>query len=280
MKISHSLLLVLCGISLSISPALAQNKKNKDQTTSSQKAKNSSNKKTTATKDNAQTEDKKEEQTIDESSLLGRMALAVQGYYAAKSPKGKLAFVIDPQKVEPLMRDFYFREALIPGTVAQMTSPEAFSLNGVSFWRTQVALNDGRQSFLAIKMIGDTPKIDWASEVRYSPQNWDEWLEKGTKGDVSEFRVYAETDAHYPKEFSHAEKYRCIKIRSADSTNTLFAYLDLSDLDQSDFAQMLAQGQRAECVLSLQIVAIDNGIPLAKVVKVVSPSWVIPDTSK
>lgn len=224
-------------------------------------------------------EEKKEEGTpIDENSIVGRMATAVRNYYSAKSPKDRLAFVINPERIEPLMRDFYFREAYIPGAVVQMTTPESFSNKGVAFWRTQVALADGRRAFVAMQMIDGTPKVDWESEVRYSTANWKEWL-AGKEGDVAEFRVYAVADTYYPKAYGNREKYFCLKVTTSDSPESVFAYLDLADLDQREFAQLLAQGGTSECVLSLKKVKNEGDIPMAIVEKVVSPSWVIPQSS-
>ena len=260
----------------SVKPSSGQKKKGaKDKASASSK---SSPKKTTEA---AKDKDKPAPltQTLDADSILGKMALTVQGYYSAKSPKDKLAFVLDPKETEPLMREYYFREALLPGTVVQMSAPEAFALQGISFWRTQIALNDGRTGILALRIIEGIPKVDWASEVRYSTQDWQDWLEKGTKGEVGDFRVYAEVDDYYPAPFENREKYLCLKLRTIDSPETVFAYLDLKDEAQAEFAAAFLQNKMMECVLSLKIVGEHKGGALVRVVKVVSPSWIIPHTA-
>lgn len=213
--------------------------------------------------------------TVDENSILGRMALTVKAYFNAKSPKEKLNFVLNPQETEPLMRDYYFREGLLPGSLTQMTTPEAYAVEGISFWRTKVALADGRQSLVYIRLMDDnTPKIDWGSEVRYSSVGWDEWL-TGNKPETAEFRVSAQGDTHYPKQFEDRSKYFCIKVSSPDSKNTLMAYLNLQDPDQREFAEKLASGGAKDCILSLKQVKPEGDIKLATVEKVVSPTWIL-----
>ena len=64
-----------------------------------------------------------------------------------------------------------------------------------------------------------------------------------------------------------------------DSDKTMFAYLDLTDFDQREFARQLIESGNnpIECVLTLQQVdSKESDSPVAKVLKVVSPSWVIP----
>lgn len=213
--------------------------------------------------------------TVDENSLLGRMAMTVKAYFKAKSPKEKLNYVLNPSETEPLMRDYYFREGLLPGNLTQMTTPEAYPVEGVPFWKTKVALEDGRQSLVFIRMLDDnTPKIDWSSEVRYSSVGWEEWIKTG-KPEIAEFRVSAQLDSHYPKQFEDRAQYLCIKVVSADSNNTLMAYLNLKDPAQREFAETIASGNAQDCILSLKMEKSEGDIKIASVQKVVSPSWIL-----
>lgn len=213
--------------------------------------------------------------TVDENSLLGRMAMTVKAYFKAKSPKEKLNYVLNPSETEPLMRDYYFREGLLPGNLTQMTTPEAYPVEGVPFWKTKVALEDGRQSLVFIRMLDDnTPKIDWGSEVRYSSVGWEEWIKTG-KPEIAEFRVSAQLDSHYPKQFEDRAQYLCIKVVSADSNNTLMAYLNLKDPAQREFAETIASGNAQDCILSLKMEKSEGDIKIASVQKVVSPSWIL-----
>lgn len=229
--------------------------------------------KTADAKENKE-EDAPKGQTVDENSVLGRMAKTMQGYFAAKSPKEKLTFVLEPEKTEPMMRDFYFRESLIPGTLQEMSTPEAVAVDGMSYWRSNFALADGRTGTVFMRVVDDTPKVDWPSEVRYSAVNWDEWLEK-KEGKAADFRVLAKLDTYYPKDFSDRSKYVCIKVSNGESASSVFAYLNIGDADQLEFAQMLANGQAKDCILTLKLVPGHDKIPVATVEKVVSPSWLV-----
>ncbi len=270
MKISPILLLPLC-CSLMVGLNAAPRDKDSGKSKTAQK-------KDTGDKKKEEAAPKPQPQTVDADSNLGRMAMAVKNYYSAKSPKEKLAFVLDPEKTEPLMRDYYFREGLIPGSLTQMTTPEAVALNGNTYWKTNVVLTDGRQSTVFMKLVDEkTPKIDWPSEVKYSVTGWDEWMTKNDSAPV-DFRVLAQVDNFYPETVNDRSKYLCIKLKHANSANTIFAYLNLKDADQLDFAQKIANGQATDCVLTLKLLKPQGDIQMALVDKVVSPSWVITET--
>lgn len=280
MKIPFTAFIAIGCFSMAAIPAsFAQAAKDKPSAKPPAAAKEKTEKKDDAKADESAEEAKPEGTTIDENSVLGRMAKTVQGYFAAKSPREKLTFVLSPEQTEPLMRDFYFREPLTPGALTGITNPEAVAINGLSYWRTNFTLSDGRQGTVFMRLVDDTPKIDWPSEVRYSTINWDDWL-KNNDGKVADFRVLTQVDSYYAKDFSDRSKYLCLKVNSSGSPNSIFAYLDLTDMDQLEFAQSLMNGQAKDCVLSLKLVKGDAKFPIATVEKVISPTWLVTEAGK
>ncbi|MEG0427690.1 MAG: hypothetical protein RR553_07315 [Akkermansia sp.] len=223
--------------------------------------------------------DEKEKSNPEVSSTMQKMTQAVSGYFASKTPKERLAYVISPKSVEPLMKTFYQRKPMKIGKLTKMKAPVGMALNGVAFWRAQGQLEDGTPVFVAMKMIEGTPKIDWQSEVRYCSFDWDKWLDdpKAPQGD---FRVYAKIDGIYSAPFTNSDRYRCLQLKTMDSSRTIFGYLDLKDFDQQEFFQTMrgANGGSVECLLTLEKIPAQKDKPAtARVVKVISPSWI--DTS-
>ena len=231
---------------------------------------------TTASTDEKKDEAKEEQVVISEDSIVGKMATTVGQYFSAKSPKERLSFILDPEKNEPLMRDFYFREAYIPGGLSAITVPQAVAVGGLAFWKTNFTLKDGRQGTVFLRLVDNQPKVDWPSQVNYSPVKWDDWLKEKADKPV-DFRVMAQIDNYYPKAYSDRTKYICVKVSNMESPSTVFAYLNIADPDQLEFAQMLAnsQGQPKDCVLTLKLDKNADEIQTATVEKVVSPSWLI-----
>lgn len=213
-------------------------------------------------------------QTIDPDSILSKMAQTLSAYYSASSPEEKLKYVIDPERIQPLMRDFYFRHPIVSMPIESMTPPQNFAFGGQSFWRVQVTFKNGATGFAALRVIDGEPKVDWESEVRYSSRDWNSWVDDQTEPE-GDFRVYAILDQYYPPEFSDRERYVCIKLRTMDSTRTVFAYLDAKDLEQRELIEQMAQGNMQECTLRLKRVNSDAPSAIARVVKVLSTSWIV-----
>ncbi len=215
---------------------------------------------------------------IAPDSLLGRISMTLKNYFAASSAEEKLKYVIDPQRVEPLMRDFYFRSPLQPMELKSLSSPTSLPFKGVSFWKVDVFFTNGANGFAAMRIIDGVPKIDWESEVRYSSMDWEKWAD--SKEDTTGvFRVYAILDQYYPEPFTDRTRYVCIKLRTMESTRTVFAYLDAKEPDQEDLIRALAGGQMQECTLEMKRVKSSSAAsPIAAVTKVLSTSWiVVPD---
>lgn len=218
--------------------------------------------------------DGKEEQIIDSNSIAGQMVKALSGYFSATSIEQKLQYVLDPRRVEPMMYNYYSRVRFYPQEIQQLTPPRSFSIEGAAFWRTQIAFRDGSVAFVAMRIVDGEPKIDWESQVRYCSRDWTNWVDDKSV-EEGDFRVYAVLDQYYPKPFDNTSRYMCVKLTTMDSPRSIFAYFDREDPSQKDLILQLESGSKQECTLRLQQVASGAASPVAKVVKVLSPSWII-----
>lgn len=215
-----------------------------------------------------------ESETIDPDSMVSKMAMALSKYYLASSPEEKLKYVIDPERVGSLMRDFYFRHPLRPNEMAQLTPPQALPFEGQAFWRMQVTFKDGTNGFAAMRIIDGEPKVDWESEVRYSTKDWDAWIDQNSS-EEADFRVYAIADMYYPAPFQDRTRYLCVKLRVMGSSRTMFGFLDNQDTEQAPLIEQIMSGNMQECTLRLKRVKSDASSPIAQVVKVLSTSWIV-----
>lgn len=214
------------------------------------------------------------EQTIEDDSIVGRMVKVLSGYFGAKTLEEKMQYVIDPQRVEPLMYNYYSRTRYAPQEIRELTPPRSFSIDGAAFWRTRIVLGDGSVAFAAMRVIDGEPKIDWESQVRFSSYDWTNWVDDKSI-EEGDFRVYAVLDQYYPAPFSDSSRYMCVKLTTMDSPRSMFAYLDRKDPAQRDLIMQLSSGGKQECTLRLQQVASEAASPVAKVTKVLSASWII-----
>jgi hypothetical protein len=228
--------------------------------------------KTDATKQNSQ--------QIDPESNLGKILLAVNGYYTAQTPEEKLNFILDADRLKDTVTTYYNNHPIKSRALrAIIEPPSSLPIHGVSYWKMRVGLDDGSQGFVAVRFVGKDPKVDWESEVRYSSFDWNEWV-ADPKAQDGDFRVYVVANNVHEAPYNDAAKFFSVKLSTMGSDRAINAYLDLSNDDQRDLAKRLvmAQGTPMECVLTLKRVG--DSTPTALVLKLVNDSWVVPTSAK
>ena len=101
---------------------------------------------------------------------------AVEGFLAAKTVEAKLPFIRDPERVKPLMMDFYSRQPMLEpawrglGRVVRVDEP------GYRFGYVQALFDGAPAVTLIIEEMDDGGfRVDWECLVRYGEMAWSEF---------------------------------------------------------------------------------------------------------
>jgi len=230
-------------------------------------------------------EKEKEERKI--KAIKSDYRTLVKAYLAATTVDEKLKFVRQPERVEPLMRDWYEKQK--HPMVAKEMSPQMIftpqTLFAKSFLKAE--MNEGGRFMkqLWIQRYGDGLfAIDWETDVIYNPIDWDTFLAEKPTSPVT-LRVYVGWYNLYLYQHRDEEKFQSFKLESRDSDQVTSAYMDRADIGMQTmmyFIQRSAKDPRhlnSSVTLPFLVTLKYDESPEGKknlvIEKLVSPSWIV-----
>jgi hypothetical protein len=201
---------------------------------------------------------KNEETSLDSArEQIERIEQSLTAFCKAPNIDTMARFVRHPERVRPLMDDYYARHPFQPlGTTRiEALRPLTLGVYG-DFWAATLRLQNGKKKNLIVQAseCGET-LVDWESAVNYQPMAWDDYVKKRPVGTPLDFRVYLEPDMLYSHEFRDSSKWNCYMLTALDSEEMLFGYVR----SDSPTAQLLrtwfqrSPSERASMIMRLSI---------------------------
>ncbi|WP_035614961.1 hypothetical protein [Haloferula sp. BvORR071] len=208
--------------------------------------------------------------------LVDAVEKTVRDYLAADTMSAILPLVRDPERVKPLIEDFWKRKPPVKTKYLRLGLFRPETLDGKPFWVVQAEVGGGQMQSLLLEQIGDDQvKVDWETNVCYQPIPWDRYV-KGRPTGAMDFRVWITRDVHFSHEFSDSGKWRCFRLSTRDSDEMLYGYAQAG----SEVVRALeaycdsAPGNVATAILSLRVLE-QSASPRGVVIeKMVEPRWV------
>lgn len=161
-----------------------------------------------------------------------RARRTVELFLAAES-KSKASFVREPERVAPLMADWYQRH---PGGAPVI--PSAVEVSGAGFFSdgashpvtdVRVELPDGKTTYYTVEHQPDGDRIEWETSVGYSA-DFDTILSRGPAAGPQPVRVLAAFDDYYNFAFTDPEKHLCLRLHDPATLEFLgYAYLPATE---------------------------------------------------
>lgn len=156
---------------------------------------------------------------------LNSMKSCVSGYLTAKTVDDKLTYVRHPERVKPLMEEYYQRNELIKEDFRQFERIRSMGLESLSFVFGQVELLNGKKHKLLLEQLEDgTFRVDWESDVCYLPVPWDKYVDESPV-EAMVMRVYIKRDTFYAYEFRDEDLYDCYQLTARDSDDHVFGFV-------------------------------------------------------
>lgn len=216
-------------------------------------------------------EEKAAEQTIAD------IERAVRSFYDSRSIEEMLGNVRQPERVAPLMDEYYEDSTPKASRVVEITSFDPLTVeNRAVFWLVASRLESGEQSQLLVEATErDGVKIDWETFVCYQPMDWDEFATTRPEGYEEDFRVYVENDHFYSHEFADSETFASFRLSALDGGEILTGYARLEgDLAKSisDFIDQ-NDGQPTPMILRLKVPEAVRSPRGVEITSLVCPRW-------
>jgi hypothetical protein len=221
--------------------------------------------------------EKEEQEDATARQLVDAVETTLARYLAADTLDKILPLVRDPARVKPLIAETWQAKPPVPSKFKRMALFRPESFEGKLFWVVQAEVEGGPTQSILLEQISDTEvKVDWETHVCYQPMSWDRYAKERPSGQALEFRVNVERGVLYSHEFSDSSKWRCFRLTTRDSYESVYGYVQVG----SETAQMLEayvdsfQG-RAEAAAILKLrVPEESRTPRGVVIeKMVEPRW-------
>ncbi|MCU0794762.1 MAG: hypothetical protein MUF31_02395 [Akkermansiaceae bacterium] len=211
--------------------------------------------------------------------LVETIERGLRDYTLAHDVEAKLRHVRDPERVAPLMMDWYARHD--PGTpdFVRMGGMAPVVLGDQEFWQV-VYENELERSRKVLMVVEDgVAKVDWETDVCYQPLEWDDYAKRLPEGAGVDFRLLCAPDslALYSHEFQNEEMWRAYQLGTRQGTEFLIGYVRRDgEIDRRLLAIYQANGGKAASVILTLRRPTGARSPRGVVIeKIVSENWVI-----
>lgn len=175
------------------------------------------------------TEEKKVDQ-LEAEEMVRKIDQVCRAYLSADSIEEKLRYVNHPEKVEPMMRDYYSRRELEVRNLKEASVVMTTDAQRIIFWVVACEMEKGGSKNLVIRQEdGDDFSVLWELDVIYQPMDPSEFVES-RHAEVVNFRLVVEPKAKsgfYGYEFADYRKYRCFQLRFPNEDRFLWGYTEI-----------------------------------------------------
>jgi len=219
--------------------------------------------------------DKQEE--IEAIELIDTLDQVVRDFFDARSVDEMLRFVRHPERVRPLMENYYGEKAPQPRRVLQVNSLEPLTIEKRGdFWMVSCDLNNQVRVALLLEVFSaKEAKVDWETFACYQPMAWDEFARTRPGGFTGDFRVYVQRDNFHSHEFADSQVYDCYRLTALDSEQTLYGYVRRKTALASRMAE-LTEGMQASPLTMILRLHLPEGLASTRgvhVLELVNPRW-------
>ncbi|NWK54348.1 hypothetical protein HW115_01905 [Verrucomicrobiaceae bacterium N1E253] len=166
-------------------------------------------------------QDQEEIQSVEQA-----LHQTIRSYLAADSLEKKLKWSRYPERVKPMMEQYYQNHTFKP-----LDFDHIKSINFVTFWSRPFVLltaytTSGDSVFMTVEQTGNTAfKVDWETDVYYLPMDWQSFIKQRPTQSLN-MRVLVKPDNHYAYQFRDEEKYECFRLVSRDDHTPVYGYVE------------------------------------------------------
>lgn len=220
--------------------------------------------------------------TREAERLVAGVEAKVREYANAGDINEMLQHVRDPERVEPLMRDWY-AERPFPAEreFERMVMFRPLNLSGDAFHliRYTASTLDEPDALIVEELGGGGFAVDWETDVKYQPVEWTEYVETRPEGTSMVFRVKVKPDYAelYSHEYRDEETWEGYELNAPRSEEFLIGYVKRGSELSKELRGLLERNRWQQLSLCLRL-RLPEGTESPRGVEieeVVSERWLI-----
>lgn len=221
--------------------------------------------------------EKEKWEDMEAVAMIDSLEKVVRDFFDSRSVEEMLRYVRHPERVAPLMENYYAGKDPVPLRVVEVFSLEPLTIDQrANFWMVSCELEGQLQAHMLLEVtLEKEAKIDWETFVCYQPVAWDEFARTRPAGYTGDFRVYVEKDHFYSHDFADSETFDCYRLTTLNGTETLYGYVNRNDAQAALIAEMTAdrEGSPLAMILRLHLPDVTDSPRGLVVRELVSPRW-------
>ncbi|WP_133797018.1 hypothetical protein [Prosthecobacter fusiformis] len=173
---------------------------------------------------------------------------ALRSFFQATTIEGKLAFSRDPDRVRPLMQQYYAASRIQPRQVSGLGNCQSVSEKGHRLGYIQVRFSPGEPLSIIVEEDAEGRfRADWESLVLYGEMTWQDFLSQKPQTPTL-LRVLA---SHLPVPISDQREW--LEITVPGQARRLKAYFDRKDPQLQPLVEQLQLGSWKNVPLTLRV---------------------------
>lgn len=220
--------------------------------------------------------DKEEQEKAEAEATVDRIMACLKSYFEAGSIDLLLPVVRHPERVRPLMEQWYQTHEWKASKLDTLNLFQPLTLeNRGSFWLVSCSIKDGSKRRLLLEETeGGRVLVDWETDVCYQPMDWDLYCQQKPAGSF-DFRVRIKEDNYFSHEFSDSNKWACYQLNTLDGDNVIYGYVNRQSPFGRQILGLLQANKGSEVSVILRISRpTDLKSPRGVVIeKLLSPRW-------
>ncbi|WP_411825754.1 hypothetical protein [Luteolibacter sp. AS25] len=160
--------------------------------------------------------------------VVSTISNTVKKVLEAESVDEMLGYVRHPERVGPLMLDYYSREPLVTLEIEEIAALQPITVETyATFWGVGCRLSGGGYEQLLVEILENgEAKVDWETLVLYQPMDWNEFVRSRPRGFTGDFRVNVTDDNFFSHEFADSKKYLSLRLSVFNEEEVIFGYVE------------------------------------------------------
>jgi hypothetical protein len=214
----------------------------------------------------------------DAENMIAGIEAGVRGFFGSGSVEEMLRFVRHPQRIAPLMEEYYRENPPTPVRMEKIQSLAPLTVDNLAtFWIATCELENSQVAQVWVEAVGtNEAKVDWETYVNYQPMDWDNFARSRPGGYTGDFRVYVEPDNFYSHEFADSRVFSSFRLTALKGEEVLSGYTPRGGALEKKLIEIIARngGGATPVILRLRL---PDGLDSKRGVvmdELICPRWV------